>query len=58
MKHWTIAELKSAKITVRIDYKMGKVKMSSKNLILRPTQMNDDDFEILFTVLQEYGKER
>jgi hypothetical protein len=58
MKHWTLAELKSAKIKIKIEYNMGKVKISSKNLILRPIQMSNEDFELLFAILQEYGKER
>jgi hypothetical protein len=58
MKHWTIAELKSAKITVRIDYKMGKLKMSTKNLILRPVKINSDDLDVLLAIFEEYGQDR
>lgn len=56
MKHWTLAEIKSAKIKLKIEYQMGKVKMQTKELVIRPYQMDEGDLELFLAIIQEHSK--
>lgn len=56
MKKWTETEIKKAKIRVRMEYKMGALPISTKELILRPYKMDDGDFELLINLIETYGK--
>jgi len=58
MKHWTKAELKSAKILIGIEYKIGKLTVKSGNLILRPSRMEEKDYDLLIKLVDKYGKTR
>lgn len=56
MKKWTETEIKKAKIRVRMEYKMGNIPMSTKEVVLRPSRMDDGDFELFINLLETYGK--
>lgn len=56
MKHWTLAEIKSAKIIVKIEYKMGKIPMKTKELVIKPIQMDEGDLELFLAIIQEHSK--
>lgn len=56
MIKWTETEIKKAKIRVRMEYKMGTIPVSTKEVILRPSRMDDGDFELLINLLETYGK--
>ena len=56
MKKWTETEIKKAKIRVRMEYKMGNIPLSTNEVILRPSRMDDGDFELLINLLETYGK--
>lgn len=56
MIKWTQTEIKKAKIRVRMEYKMGTIPISTKEVILRPSRMDDGDFELLINLIETYGK--
>lgn len=58
MKKWTKTELKTAKLIIRMDYKMGNLKCSTKDLILRPYKMDKVDYTLLLQLFEEYGQTR
>lgn len=56
MKKWTETEIKKAKVVVRMEYKMGTLPITSKQLVLRPSRMHDGDFQLLINLLEIYGE--
>lgn len=58
MQHWNKKELTSAKIIVRVEHKMGQTGVQSKDLILRPKDMELKDYETLLMIFESYGKSR
>ena len=58
MKKWTETEIKRAKIRIRVEYKMGNLPVTSKEVILRPSRMEDGDIELFINLLETYGKSK
>jgi hypothetical protein len=58
MKQWTKAEAQWAKIRINVEYKMGKLPIKTKDLILRPSRMGEKDLETLIKIFETYGKSR
>lgn len=56
MKQWNKTEINSAKIKVSIQHKMGNINVESKNLIIRPKEMDPEDFDQLLEIFVTYGK--
>lgn len=56
MKQWTINEYKSAKIIIRVEHKMGRANIVSKELVLRPSRMEQNDYSNLLKIIETYGK--
>ena len=56
MKHWTIKEYESAKIIIRLEHKMGRATVKSKELVLRPSKMEQSDYSTLLKIVETYGK--
>lgn len=58
MKQWTKNEVQTAKLVVRVEHKMGKAKVVTEDLVLRPSRMSPEDLEKLIGIFQMYGKSR
>lgn len=56
MKHWTIKEYESAKIIIRLEHKMGRATVKSKELVLRPSRMEQSDYSTLLKIVETYAK--
>ncbi len=57
-KIWTDAEKKSAKLTIALQYRSGKIKTECKPLILRPATMTIKHYNSLLKILELYGTVR
>lgn len=58
MKQWTETEAKTVKIKVSIQHKMGNVNVESKSLVIRPKEMDPEDYNILLELFTTYGKSK
>jgi len=55
MEQWTKHEQESARLTVSLSYKMGKVKMECKPLRIKLHDMSTRDFNTLKKLLDKYS---
>lgn len=53
---WTKKELKSTRFTISMNYLFGRLRVTTKEMVIKPVNMTAEDFNTLNNLMQKYGK--